>query len=165
MRSTCCKSKSSFTFLLYHSLVKLLIDRPCILKERHNFETHIRKSFGEFLEQYGSLFLFCFRNSQVLMAALFLDIANNTCNQVFQLLLVCIYGNGVYGVTLMLGKARKDRPIECFHSRGQHLCKFIGTKGSVCKRKEFNSQRTGLGHQHGRRFIVLGHQYGCRDVM
>ena len=32
-------------------------------------------------------------------------------------------------------------------------------------RKEFNSQMTGLGHQHGRRFIVLGHQYGRRDVM
>ena len=55
--------------------------------------------------------------------------------------------------------------IECFHSRGQHICKFIGTKESVCIRKEFNSQRTGLGHQHGRRFIVLGHQYGRRDVM
>ena len=45
--------------------------------------------------------------------------------------------------------------IECFHSRGQHLCKFIGTKESVCIRKEFNSQRIGLRHQHGRRFIVL----------
>ena len=55
--------------------------------------------------------------------------------------------------------------IECFHSRGQHICKFIGTKESVCIRKEFNSQGTGLGHQHGRRFIVLGHQYGRRDVM
>ena len=55
--------------------------------------------------------------------------------------------------------------IECFHSRGQHICKFIGTKERVCIRKEFNSQRTGLGHQHGRRFIVLGHQYGRRDVM
>ena len=55
--------------------------------------------------------------------------------------------------------------IECFHSRGLHLCKFIETKESVCIRKEFNSQRTGLGHQHGRRFIVLGHQYGRRDVM
>ena len=55
--------------------------------------------------------------------------------------------------------------IECFHSRGQHLCKFIGTKESVCIRKELNSQRTGLGHQHGRRFIVVGHQYGRRDVM
>ena len=55
--------------------------------------------------------------------------------------------------------------IECFHSRVQHLCKFIGTKESVCIRKEFNSQRIGLGHQHGRRFIVLAHQYGRRDVM
>ena len=36
--------------------------------------------------------------------------------------------------------------IECFYSRGQHLCKFIGTKESVCIRKEFNSHRTGLGH-------------------
>jgi len=31
--------------------------------------------------------------------------------------------------------------IECFHSRGQYICKFIGTKESVCIRKEFNSQR------------------------
>ena len=60
---------------------------------------------------------------------------------------------------------RAANGIECFHSRGQHLCKFIKTKESVCMRKEFNSLRTGLGHQHGRRFIVLGHQYGRRDVM
>ena len=58
-----------------------------------------------------------------------------------------------------------ELPIERFHSRGHHLCKFIGTKESICKRKEFNSQGTGLGHQHGRRFIVLGHQCGRRDVM
>ena len=32
-------------------------------------------------------------------------------------------------------------------------------------KKEFNSHRTGLGHQHGRRFIVLGHKYGRHDVM
>ena len=50
------------------------------------------------------------------------------------------------------------RNILCFHSRGQHLCKFIGTKESVCIRKEFNSHRTGLGHKHGSRFIVLGHK-------
>ena len=55
--------------------------------------------------------------------------------------------------------------IECFHSRGEHPCKFIGTKESVCIRKEFNSHRIGLGHQHGRRFIVLGHKYGRRYVM
>ena len=59
----------------------------------------------------------------------------------------------------------RSRHIECFHSHGQHLCKFIGTKESVCVRKEFNSQRSGLGQQHGRRFIVLGHQYDRRDVM
>ena len=57
------------------------------------------------------------------------------------------------------------RRIECFHSRGQHLCIFIGAKESVCITKEFNSQRISLGHQHGRRFIVLGHQYGRHDVM
>ena len=44
--------------------------------------------------------------------------------------------------------------IERFHSRGQQLCKFIGTKEGVCRRKEFKSHRIGLGHQHGRRFIV-----------
>ena len=55
--------------------------------------------------------------------------------------------------------------IECFHSHGQHLSKFIGTKESVCIRKEFNSQRFSLGHQHGHCFIVLGHQHGHRDVM
>ena len=44
--------------------------------------------------------------------------------------------------------------IECFHSRGQHLCKSIGTKESVCIRKEFNSHGAGLGHQHGRSVIV-----------
>ena len=56
------------------------------------------------------------------------------------------------------------KAIECFHSRGQHLCKFIGKKESVSIRKEFKSQRTALGHQHGRRFIVLGRKYGRRDV-
>ena len=55
--------------------------------------------------------------------------------------------------------------IERFHSRGQHLCKFMGTKESVYIRKESNSHRIGVEHQHGRRFIVLGHQYGRRDVM
>jgi len=32
-------------------------------------------------------------------------------------------------------------------------------------RKEFNSQRIFWVNQHGRRFIVLEHQYGCPDVM
>ena len=66
---------------------------------------------------------------------------------------------------VFISRSYENRSIECFHSRGQHLCKFIGTKENVCIRKEFISQRIGLGHQHGRRFIVLGHQYGRRDVM
>ena len=53
----------------------------------------------------------------------------------------------------------------CFHSRGQHLCKFIGKKESVYIRKEFNSHKTGLDHKHGRCFIVLGHKYGRHDVI
>ena len=56
-------------------------------------------------------------------------------------------------------------PVECFHSRGHHLWKFIETKEGVCIRKEFNSHMSGLGHQHVRRFFVFGHQYGRRDVM
>ena len=27
---------------------------------------------------------------------------------------------------------RMRRCLECFHPRGQHLCKFIGIKESVC---------------------------------
>ena len=42
---------------------------------------------------------------------------------------------------------------------------ILGTKESVYIRKEFNFHRTGLEHQHGRRFVVLGHQYGRLDVM
>ena len=55
--------------------------------------------------------------------------------------------------------------IESFHSRSQHLCKFIGTKESLCIRKEFNYHRIGLRHQHGGGFIVLGHQYGRRFIV
>ena len=47
----------------------------------------------------------------------------------------------------------------------QHLCKFIGTKESIFIRKDFNSHRIYLGHQHDHCFIVLRQQYGLRDVM
>ena len=60
---------------------------------------------------------------------------------------------------------RKFVRIDRFHSRGQQLCKFIGTKESFYIRKEFKSHRIGLVHQNGRRFIVLVHQYGRREVM
>ena len=66
----------------------------------------------------------------------------------------------------IINRQRNSRDlIDCFHSRVQHLWKLIETKESVCIRKEFNSQRTGLQHKHGRRFIILEHQYGHRDVM
>ena len=55
--------------------------------------------------------------------------------------------------------------IESFHSRDQHLCKFMRTKESVYIRKEINSHRTGLEHQHGHRFSVLEHQYGRSDLI
>jgi hypothetical protein len=55
--------------------------------------------------------------------------------------------------------------IERFHSRGQQPCTFIGTKENVYMRKEFNPQRIDLVQQHDRRFIVLVHHDGCRDVM
>ena len=42
------------------------------------------------------------------------------------------------------------RSVERFYSRGQQLCKFIGTKESFYIRKRFNTKRIGLEHQHGR---------------
>ena len=55
--------------------------------------------------------------------------------------------------------------MERSHSRGHELCKFIGKKERFYAIKEFNSHRTGLGHQHGRRLTVLGQLHGGRNVM
>ena len=76
---------------------------------------------------------------------------------------------GIESNTVDRGIEQNDRldiskTIVCFHSRGQHLCKVIGTEESVCITKELNSHRTGLAHQHGRCSIVLGHQYGRHDI-
>jgi len=60
---------------------------------------------------------------------------------------------------LVLALTESDITIERFQSLGQHLSKFIRITKGVCIRKEFNSQRTGLENEHGRRFIVLEHQY------
>ena len=49
---------------------------------------------------------------------------NNLMPLVLATLLACYYTN-----------------VGCFHSRGQSLCKFIGTKERICIRKEFNSHR------------------------
>ena len=62
-------------------------------------------------------------------------------------------------------KPEKRSCKECFHSCVQQAYKFIGTKESVYIRKVFNSLRISLRHQLGRRFIVLGHQYNCCDVI
>ena len=55
--------------------------------------------------------------------------------------------------------------MERFLSRDHQISKFITTEQRFYVRKRFNSNNTGLGHQHGRRFTVWEHQYGRRDVM
>ena len=42
---------------------------------------------------------------------------------------------------------------------------YSNKRKSLHLRKEVNSQRTTLEHQHGRCFMVLEHQYGHGDVM
>ena len=57
-------------------------------------------------------------------------------------------------------------PVKQFPLCGQQSCKFTATKENVFIRtKDFNSQRIGLGHLHGHRVNVLGHQNGCHYVM
>ena len=56
-------------------------------------------------------------------------------------------------------------PIKCFHPRGQYLCKFIGTKESVCIRKEFKSRRIGTPTWPPFHCFHCFHQYGCRNVI
>ena len=84
---------------------------------------------------------------------------------IFHLFIVCsvvqIYDFHIF----IIISSPKRVHIERIHSHGQQPCKFTGTKECFYIRKEFNSHRTGLVHQHGRHFIVLVHQYGCRDVM
>ena len=41
-----------------------------------------------------------------------------------------------------------------FHTRGQQLWLFLGSKGKFYKRKEFNPQGTFLVHQYGRRLRI-----------
>ena len=43
--------------------------------------------------------------------------------------------------------------------------KFVARQESFYIRKEFNSHRTRLEHQHGRGCIVLGHQHGGREFI
>ena len=55
--------------------------------------------------------------------------------------------------------------IERFHSRDQQPYWITETKGSICIKIEFKSQRISLVHHHGRHPFVLEHQHGRRDVM
>ena len=52
-----------------------------------------------------------------------------------------------------------------FPSHDQQPCFSTKTKQDVSIIIAFNSRRIGLEHQHGRHFIVWGHQHGGRDVM
>ena len=52
-----------------------------------------------------------------------------------------------------------------FHSRDQQPCFSMKTREDVSIIIAFNSRRIGSWHQHGRHFIVWGHQHGGRDVM
>ena len=51
--------------------------------------------------------------------------------------------------------------MEGFHSRGQHLCKFIGTKKIFDIGKEFNYHRTGLEHKH----TIMAAVTSCGNVL
>ena len=66
---------------------------------------------------------------------------------------------------LMIGPDFRIMSIERIYSRVQQLWKFILTKESVHLRKALISHRIGLVQQHVRLFIILKHQYSCRDVM
>ena len=55
--------------------------------------------------------------------------------------------------------------MERFYSRGQHRVQIYCNKRQRLHKKEFNSHSIDSEHQSGPRFIVLGHQYGRRDVM
>ena len=71
-----------------------------------------------------------------------------------------------YYITHSKTSTTRRQSIECFHSRGQHLCKFIGTKESVCIKKR-SSTPTGLSWYTNMVAVSLfwEHQYGRRDVM
>ena len=54
-----------------------------------------------------------------------------------------------------IGNFLSSHAIDCFHSRGLQLCKFLGRKERFYMGKEFNPQRICSAHQHGRRIIAV----------
>ena len=43
----------------------------------------------------------------------------------------CIFGINVYFYRIQLTGSQLLTLAECFHSRGQHICKFVGTEESA----------------------------------
>ena len=130
------------------------------------------KTFGLLGNYYFlAVFFSKARRSSYTIAISLLDfqisLKNATVNSVETLALAadCLWSRKVKRLKIILRRQKELNRAGRFHSRDQHLCKFMGTKESVYIRKEINSHRIGLEHQHGRRFIVLERQYGRRDVM
>ena len=58
------------------------------------------------------------------------------------------------------------RSVERFHSRGQQLCKFIGTKRKFLHKKKKQYQKDWFGTPTwAPLYYLLVQSYGCRDVM
>ena len=55
--------------------------------------------------------------------------------------------------------------IERFYSCGHQLAYLLPQKKALALEISSTPIRIGLGHQHGRRFNVSGHQNGGREVM
>ena len=59
------------------------------------------------------------------------------------------------GSLISIGDLSVNKATDRFLSRGQQLCKFLGTKESFYMRKQFNHHSPFLVHKHGRHSIVL----------
>ena len=59
------------------------------------------------------------------------------------------------GSLISIGDLSVNIATDRFLSRGQQLCKFLGTKESFYMRKQFNHHSPFLVHKHGRHSIVL----------
>ena len=66
---------------------------------------------------------------------------------------------------LSLPRYKTVNPIDLRHGRDQWLCKFRGTKETLCMRKSFKPHKIFLGSPAWLPFHCLAHQYGRREVM
>ena len=65
----------------------------------------------------------------------------------------------------MTSSCKRPIPNRAFSLTRIASMQIYGNQRKCYIRKEINSHRIGLEHQHGRRFIVWEHLYGRRDVM